>query len=118
MENRRAAGAQREAMAADWLEARGYTILERNYRCRQGEIDLIGRDGRYLVFIEVKYRRDGRLGDPLEAVNARKQARILYTARNYLREKRYSLSTPCRFDVVAVRGNEISVLKDAFGQEM
>ena len=80
MENRRIRGQQKEELAAAWLERQGYEILEHNYRCRQGEIDLIARDGRYLVFIEVKYRNSAKCGDPLEAVDRRKQAKILYTA--------------------------------------
>ena len=115
MLNRRALGEQQEHLAKEWLTAQGYQILEQNFRCRQGEIDLIGRDGRYLVFIEVKYRKDSRCGDPLEAVDRRKQERILLTARFYLRSRGYSELTPCRFDIVAVRGENITVLKNAFG---
>ena len=115
MENRRKEGQRKEQTAEAYLTGLGYEILERNYRCRQGEIDLIARDGRYLVFIEVKYRNSAKCGDPLEAVDRRKQAKILYTARQYLAGCGYSSQTPCRFDVVAIRGNEITVLKDAFG---
>lgn len=73
MENFRRLGAFYEDRAARLLEERGYWILEKNYRCRIGEIDLIARDGRTLVFIEVKYRRTDSFGRPEEAVDARKQ---------------------------------------------
>ena len=112
--NRRAVGNAYEAQAAEYLTAQGYRILERNFRCRTGEIDLIARDGAYLVFVEVKYRKGVAGGDPLEAVDARKQAKISRTASYYLLRKGYGETTPCRFDVVAVRGGEIQLLRDAF----
>ena len=62
--NRRKTGSRYEQKAVDYLERRGLTILERNYRCRSGEIDVIAEDERYLVFVEVKYRRDTKKGDP------------------------------------------------------
>ena len=66
--NKRKTGAEYEELAARWLTGTGFEILEKNYRCRIGEIDLIARDGRYLVFVEVKYRSDEKAGDPSEAV--------------------------------------------------
>ena len=74
--NRRKIGAAYEEAAAVFLEKNGVHILEKNFRCRQGEIDLIGRDGEYLVFFEVKYRKSADLGLPAEAVGAAKQRRI------------------------------------------
>ena len=70
--NRRAIGTEYETLACEYLTRHGYQILCRNFRCRQGEIDIIARDRDYLVFIEVKYRRDEHEGDPAEAVDARK----------------------------------------------
>ena len=67
--NKRQTGADQEVLAAVWLEKQGLRILEKNYRCRQGEIDLIARDGRYLVFVEVKYRKGIHTGHPSEAVD-------------------------------------------------
>ena len=69
--------------AAAYLKKKGYQILEANFRCRFGEIDLIARDGGYLVFIEVKYR-SSPTGDSLEAVNRRKQRKIIRVAEYYL----------------------------------
>ena len=76
MQNRRQIGTEEEALAAVFLKAQGYEILEQNFRCRLGEIDIIARDGSALVFIEVKYRRNAAYGTPAEAVNLRKQQKI------------------------------------------
>ena len=83
---------------------------------RQGEIDIIARDGRYLVFVEVKYRRDGQTGDPLEAVDRAKQRRISRTAQYYCLTHGYGETTPCRFDVAAVLGTdgEVRLVRNAF----
>ena len=67
-ENKRETGTRKEELAADFLTRRGVKILERNFRCRQGEIDLIGMDGQYLVFVEVKYRKTARNGMPAEGL--------------------------------------------------
>lgn len=112
--NKRKTGALYEQRAAAFLRGRGYRILEQNYRCRAGEIDLIARDGRYLVFVEVKYRHDGRLGEGVCAVDWRKQRRISRTALWYLAEHRLGAETPCRFDVVSVDGERVTLVQDAF----
>ena len=98
--NRRAIGTEYETLACEYLTRHGYQILCRNFR--------------YLVFIEVKYRRDEHEGDPAEAVDARKQARILRTARYYMTRYHISEDTPCRFDVVAVLGSNVRLIRDAF----
>lgn len=113
--NKRSLGSEKEQIAEEYLKRKGYRILEKNFRCRQGEIDLIGRDGIYLVFVEVKYRADGRAGAPEEAVNRTKQRTILRVARYYLYLHRLPEHTPCRFDVVGIIGDEIRLIKDAFG---
>ena len=110
----KAVGNQYEALAAEYLQKEGYDIIERNFHCRQGEIDLIARDGNTLVFVEVKYRKDLTAGEPAEAVDARKQARILRTARYYMTRYHISEDTPCRFDVVAVLGSNVRLIRDAF----
>ena len=111
MQNRRQIGTEEEALAAEFLEGRGYRIVERNFRCRLGEIDLIAEESGYLVFIEVKYRRTSRLGTGEEAVNTKKQRRILGAARWYLMEHGMHL---CRFDVTAINGTEITLIRNAF----
>src|SRR2546429_10005366 len=84
MTGRSVLGEEGERAAARFLEARGYRILERNYRTRRGEIDLIAEDGRMLVFVEVKVRLDDRFGGPAAAITRAKQARIARLAQPYL----------------------------------
>ena len=108
-------GTEYEERAATYLEQFGYEILMRNYRCRSGEIDLIARDGIWLVFTEVKYRRDAAKGLPEEAVDRRKQRRIYRAAQAFLQQYHVSPEMPCRFDVVAIEGESIRHLPDAFG---
>ncbi len=112
--NKRTTGSRYEQRAAGYLAERGYSILERNYRCRAGEIDLIAMHGGYLVFIEVKYRADSQAGYGAEAVDGRKQRRILRAASWYLYEKHIGAEQPCRFDVISFLGDEISLIQDAF----
>lgn len=112
--NKRRTGFLYERRAAAHLEALGYRILEQNYQCRMGEIDLIAEKDGYLIFVEVKYRRDSSKGSPFEAVDKRKQTRIARTAGWYLTDKGYPLEQPCRFDVVGITGASIEVLADAF----
>lgn len=112
--NKRAVGSYYEKRAASYLEQCGMRILEYNYRLRSGEIDLIARDGKYLVFVEVKFRTGSCLGTPLEAVDLRKQRSIIRTAQHYLLRHGYGTETPCRFDVVGITGEEITHVKNAF----
>ena len=86
-ENNREKGARKEAQAAAWLEGKGLQILERNYRCKKGEIDLIAREDGTYVFLEVKYRKGEGSGHPAEAVDERKQKRISGSALWYLTEQ-------------------------------
>lgn len=112
-DNRRSTGAAYEQAAGYYLEQLGYEILEYNYRCRRGEIDIVAKDGEYLVFCEVKYRSDGKKGSPLEAVDARKQQRIRRAALYYLTEHGKS-DVPCRFDVIGIEGTKVTHIRDAF----
>ena len=115
--NNRETGSRYETLVAERLQENGYHILEQNYRCKVGEIDLIARDGEYLVFVEVKYRTTGVSGYPAEAVDARKQQTIAKCAMHFLM-KQGNDDVPCRFDVVAIAGaegqEEITLYKDAF----
>lgn len=115
MKNSRAIGRQYEQLAAVYLEKRGYQILERNFSCRQGEIDLIARDGKYLVFIEVKYRATKESGNPAEAIDKRKQGRLTRAAEYYLYRSGYGQEQSCRFDAVVILGEEITLICNAFG---
>ena len=75
--NKREKGTEYEAVAAKYLEGCGYEIISLNYRCRVGEIDIIAKDEEYLVFVEVKYRKNERMGSPFDAVDFRKQQKII-----------------------------------------
>ncbi len=100
-DGRKSLGRRGEEEAARDLARRGLAILDRNVRSRLGEIDLVARDGRTLVFVEVKSRREGA-GDPPEAaVTPEKRRRLARLALGYLKMKRLG-DSPCRFDVVAV----------------
>ncbi len=112
--NKRETGSVYEDMAARYLTGQGYEILERNFRDRLGEIDIIARQGGYLIFVEVKYRRDTGSGYPEEAVSRQKQQRIRHTASYYLYRRGYGEDVPCRFDVVSITGDEILLFKNAF----
>ncbi len=112
--NKREIGTAYEKQAGEYLTRQGYEILAYNFRCRYGEIDIIARDGEYLVFVEVKYRRTAKNGSPLEAVTAKKQYIISRVASYYCLTHGCQESTPCRFDVVAILGDEISLIQNAF----
>jgi len=112
--NRRSLGSRYEELAADFLEKNGLRILRRNYRCKCGEVDIIAMDGNVLVFAEVKYRKTGRYGSSLEAVDMRKRKTISRVSRWYLTACAGSLEIPCRFDVIGIEGERIRWVKDAF----
>src|SRR2546427_11803979 len=119
MTGRSVLGKEGERVAAQFLEARGYRILERNYRTRRGEIDLIAEDGRILVFVEVKVRLDDRFGGPAAAITRAKQARIARLAQQYLAWRRGGCRTG-RFDGVLILGADpqappVEVLARGFG---
>ncbi len=106
-----------EDLACEELRRLGYAILERRFRTRRGEIDVIARDGNTLVFIEVKLREGAAFGLPIEAVNLLKQRRLALVALAYLTERRIRPCS-CRFDVVSVLVEEgrarIDVIRGAF----
>jgi len=110
-------GKRGEELAAAYLAKAGYRIMERNYRCIFGEIDIVAEEGDSIVFVEVKSRRSKAYGDPQLAVGARKQKKISMVALNYIEEKQKH-SRNARFDVVAVKllptGTTIELIKNAF----
>ena len=99
MDNR-TSGSWGEERAARYLRLRAYRILEKNFRCRLGEIDLIARRGGYLVFVEVKLRKSDRFGQAREFVNRAKQERTIATAQLWLQEHETELQP--RFDVIEI----------------
>jgi putative endonuclease len=107
-------GADGEAAAAAWYSARGYRVLARNWRSRDGELDLVLALGRTVVFCEVKARGSTRYGVPAEAVTPAKQRRIRGLAAQWLREAAPFAPAGVRFDVAAVLGTEVDVIEAAF----
>jgi putative endonuclease len=109
-------GKEGEDRAAQFLIKRGYRILERNYRTRSGELDLIALHEGTVVFVEVKTRTSGAYGAPELAVNPRKQQRMVKTALGYLKYKKLH-QVPCRFDVVAITAateKDVELIQNAF----
>lgn len=90
-----------EERAAQWVQAQGWQILQRNYRCKLGEVDIIAEDNGQLVFIEVRSRSNRRFASAAASVDWRKQQRLLRTASLYLRNAGPRQNFPCRFDVIA-----------------
>lgn len=112
--NKRQMGAFWEEAAALYLQRAGVRIAARNFRCSQGEIDIIGFHQDCLVFFEVKYRKDAAFGEALEAVDARKQYRICRCADFYLYRCHKGQELSVRFDVVAVCGETVQWIQNAF----
>ena len=100
-----------EEQALRYLEKQGLTLVERNFRCKGGEIDLVMQDGRGLVFVEVRKRADTGYGGAAASVTARKQARLVIAAQAFL--QRYKMPPACRFDVIAIDGGGMDWLKNA-----
>ena len=107
-------GAQAEQLACAHLEAAGLSVIQRNYRCPPGEIDLIMNDGDTLVFVEVRYRQSDRFGSAAESVTPTKRARLEAAALHFL--AKHAINRPCRFDVVALSGTPARMAwhRDAF----
>jgi putative endonuclease len=111
---RRALGQQGELAVAEWYAARGYDVVARNWRCRDGELDLILRQGRLLVFCEVKSRSSTAFGAPVEAVTRNKQVRIRRLAARWLEDEAPLRPVRIRFDVASVLAGVIEVIEGAF----
>ena len=99
---------------ASWYEARGYEVLIRNWRCREGELDLVLREGRKFVFCEVKTRTTDAFGAPVEAVTRTKQMRVRRLAARWLEDEAPVRPREIRFDVASVLGGSIEVVEGAF----
>jgi putative endonuclease len=110
------AGRQAEELAARFLEKKKLRIIARNYRCRGGEIDLVCRDGKVLVFVEVRLRQNTAFGGAAASVTAIKQRRIILAAQHFLMTNALT-NDDCRFDCILMNGtsgNDIEWLRDAF----
>ena len=111
--NKREKGTVYENMAASYLEEKGYQILEKNFYSHFGEIDLIAKKEEVIIFVEVKYRKSTQKGYPQEAVTAQKCRRIIKSAQYYLCRCGMTECT-CRFDVIAILGDKITHIENAF----
>ena len=107
-------GHEAETLAARYLEAHGLRLLERNFRIRGGEIDLICRDGKVLVFIEVRQRSYGEFGGAAASITASKRRRIVLAACHYLAAH---AAGDCRFDCVLIDGEQLEWIKNAFAAD-
>ena len=107
-------GSEKEQAAGSFLRMQGYEILEYNFFTKFGEIDIVAKDGEYLVFVEVKYRSNKRNGLPEEAISYKKMQKITKAAQYYMLRHGLTEDTPCRFDAVVVLGQEQRLIKDAF----
>lgn len=106
--NSRGAGA--EAAAAQYLQQQGLQIVARNWSCRQGELDLIARDGATLVFVEVRQRTSARFGGAAGSIDAAKRAKLQAAAQRYLQA--LAVVPPCRFDAICIEGTRLEWLKN------
>lgn len=110
---RKKRGHAAEKAAVALLRSRGYRILETNYRCAQGELDIIARDRDELVFVEVRSRASARHGDAMDAVGPAKQRQVARVAQAYI-SREAPVFESSRFDVVAVTGDQVEHITDAF----
>lgn len=111
-------GQHYERQAERYLRDRGLETIARNFRCRSGELDLVMRDGGSVVFVEVRYRRTGNYGSPIETITPRKQQRLIRAAEYFLLAHPDYRDNSCRFDTIGIGGAamalEIEWIKDAF----
>ena len=110
--NKRRVGTFYEELACDYLQKHGIRIVKRNYRCKSGEIDIIGKDGNCIVFFEVKYRKTDEYGHAFYAVDAQKQRRICKCATVYCVQNAYVQEI--RYDVIGISDTKIEWIKNAF----
>lgn len=103
----RSRGAAIEQIAAQWLQQRGLRLVTSNHHVKGGELDLVMLDQEVLVFIEVKHRTTSRYGHPLESVTAQKRQRLIRAAKLYIAQ--HAVSSPCRFDILAIIGTSPSL---------
>lgn len=113
MKSKREEGIQGEDRATQFLQKKGYRIIEKNFRSPFGEIDIIARDGNSLVFIEVKTRNTPFFGSPFQAITDKKKQHIIRSALYYMKNHQ-SLSNRVRFDVVGIEGDDVTIVQGAF----
>lgn len=101
--DRHIAGKQAEKLARDYLQKHDCEILYDNYRCYQGEIDLIARDGKHIAFVEVRFRKYNAFGTALESINHKKQQKIIRAANHFLQMKNWLYKVIGRFDIIVIQ---------------
>ncbi len=117
--SKRALGDELEKFAEKELVRHGCKIIERNFQCKLGEIDIIAKDKQHLIFVEVRYRKSDHFGGADVSVDLKKQQKLIRTASLYLQKNKLTNKVPARFDVMAITGNinkpDYNWIKDAFG---
>ncbi|MCQ4262407.1 YraN family protein [Stutzerimonas stutzeri] len=118
MSESQSSGRSAEMLALDHLRDKGLRLLERNWSCRSGELDLVMLDGDTVVFVEVRYRRHAAWGGALESVDTRKQQKLIKAAQFFLQKESRWAKHPCRFDVVAIAAaghtQDLNWIRNAF----
>ena len=114
MVNQRSQGNSYERLAAKFLEEKGFSIVEFNFFSKIGELDILAKDKEYLVFVEVKYRKNKSKGSAAEAVTFSKMKKICRTADYYMLTHNMADSTSVRFDVVAIEEGKLTHIPNAF----
>ncbi|AGA87763.1 MAG: YraN family protein [Gammaproteobacteria bacterium HGW-Gammaproteobacteria-9] len=118
MSDSQSSGRSAESLALHHLSSKGLRLLERNWSCRSGELDLVMLDGDTVVFVEVRYRRHTAWGGALESVDMRKQHKLIKTAQLFLQKESRWARSPCRFDVVAIaatgKTEDLNWIRNAF----
>lgn len=112
--SKRAIGDAKERLAERFLSRQGATVIERNLHGPMGEIDLILEHEHCLIFVETRYRKNKSFGGAAVSVSASKRKKIIATAQYYLQSNPKRQHSPCRFDVIAIEGDDINWIKDAF----
>lgn len=112
--NNRRQGNDFETLAADFLRRQGYSILQQNFYCKMGEIDIVAKDNEFLVFVEVKYRKTKAKGTAAEAVNFNKKRKICRCADVWLMMHESQGDISVRFDVIAIEEGHLKHFKNAF----
>lgn len=115
--NKRQRGDDAEDLALTYLQAQGFKLIERNFNCRLGELDLVMQDQDYLVFVEVRHRKSHQYGGALESITPAKQAKLRRAAEVYMQSTK-TIDCPCRFDILCVTGSlhtpDYQWIKNAF----
>ena len=112
--NRRKIGREQETLATEFVEKNGYRILNRNYWCPFSELDIVAKEGEYLCFVEVKYRKNDWYGGCEGAISMKKIRNMCQCARYYMAKENIPMDIPVRFGVILIVGEKLRLIKNAF----